>query len=443
MKRHFRVFGRLVAVGAGVLLILGAGVAPGADPPEATQRAVPIGGSDLVCAPDNAGLKLPDGFCALVVADGIPRARQMAVADNGDIFVASYGSRRQSGAGGVYALRDTSGDGKADVRIKFGERGGHGALLHGEHLYFSTDDAVYRYTLPAGSLEPSGPPETIISGLPSRHHGAKSMVIDDDGTLFVNIGSPSNVCAEQTREPGSPGLDPCPQREVRAAIWKFDANRAGQTLDDGERYASGVRHAVALKQHPSNGGLYAVVHGRDRLFQSWPEYYTAEDGAEKPSEEFIRIEEGDDFGWPYCYHDPITNRRVLAPEYGGDGTKLGRCADMKAHIFGFPGHWAPNGLLFYTGSMLPERFRNGIFVSFHGSWNRAPLEQQGHNVVFLPLNGDEPAGPFEVFADGFAGANVEPRGAAHRPVDIAQAPDGSVLISDDSGGTIWRIVYER
>jgi len=174
---------------------------------------------------------------------------------------------------------------------------------------------------------------------------------------------------------------------------------------------------------------------------NWPQYYDDVQSAEKPSEKLVAIESGDDFGWPYCYHDPELGHLVLAPEYGGDGKTIGRCSAVKEPLIGFPAHWAPNGIEFYTGEQFPSRYRDGAFVAFHGSWNRAPGPQGGYNVVFVPFQGETVSGSWEVFADGFAGATKTPREAAHRPVGVAQGPDGSLYVSDDSGGRIYRIVF--
>lgn len=395
------------------------------------------------CDEDNAGISLPSGFCALVFADAVGRARHMAVAPNGDVFVALRASRRGGDTGGIVALRDSDGDGRADIKRNFGELGGTGIALHEGYLYFGADDRVLRYRLPGGSLEPSGPPETIVSGLPAEgSHTAKSLAISRDGSLFVNIGAPSNSCQQQDRSSGSPGQDPCPQLERRAGIWRFDANRTGQTQADGERFATGLRNVVALSLHPTSGVLYGAQHGRDQLGQNWSELFSTEDNAEKPSEEFVRIRRGDDFGWPYCYHDPELNRLVLAPEYGGDGEVRGRCDAKKEPLVAFPAHWGPNGSLFYTGSQFPARYHGGAFIAFHGSWNRAPLPQGGYNVAFVPFDETEqPAADWEVFAEGFPGGDVSPRGAEHRPSGLAQGPDGSLFVSDDQGGRIYRIVY--
>ena len=224
---------------------------------------------------------------------------------------------------------------------------------------------------------------------------------------------------------------------------RFDANRAGQTQADGVRFATGLRNVVALRMHPSNGSLYGVQHGRDQLFQNWPDLFSAEDQAEKPSEELVRIRLGDDFGWPYCYHDPALDMLVLAPEYGGDGKKVGRCFDKAEPMLAFPAHWAPNALLFYTGDQFPQSYRGGAFIAFHGSWNRAPLPQAGYKVVFVPFKEGWPLGSYETFADGFAGGTLSPREAAYRPGGLAQGSDGSIYITSAKGGRIWRVISVR
>ena len=155
----------------------------------------------------------------------------------------------------------------------------------------------------------------------------------------------------------------------------------------------------------------------------------------------MRIEEGDNFGWPYCYFDPATKTKVLAPEYGGDGSMTGRCAEMKDPLLGFPAHWAPNDLEFYTGRQFPEEYWGGAFIAFHGSWNRAPEPQAGYNVAFAPFQGGSPTGDWTVFADGFAGGDLSPNGARHRPVGLAVGPDGSLFISDSQVGTVWKVIY--
>jgi glucose/arabinose dehydrogenase len=195
---------------------------------------------------------------------------------------------------------------------------------------------------------------------------------------------------------------------------------------------------VALTLDPA-GQLWAAQHGRDQLGQNWPKLFTLEQSAEKPSEELFPVNEGDDFGWPYCYHDLELGRRVLAPEYGGDGRSVGRCEGKKDPAVAFPAHWGPNGLAFYTATQFPARYRGGAFVAFHGSWNRAPLPQAGYRVTFVPFQDGRPAGSYETFADGFW--HEDGTGPRHRPVGVAEGPDGSLYITDDAAGRIWRVMY--
>ena len=153
------------------------------------------------------------------------------------------------------------------------------------------------------------------------------------------------------------------------------------------------------------------------------------------------MKQGGDYGWPECYYDPFQSKLVLAPEYGGDGgKKVGSCAGKIAPIAAFPAHWAPNGMVFYDKQEFPPHY-HGVFIAFHGSWNRAPFPQSGYNVVFQPLVGDRASGKCEIFADGFAGMTKSPEKAAHRPSGVAVGPDGSLYVSDDVRGRIYRIVY--
>ncbi len=394
------------------------------------------------CDPENAGLTVPEGFCALIVADHVGRARHLTVAANGDVIVALAASRTEDG--GVVVLRDTTGDGQADVESRFGSGAGNDVELRDGYLYFAINDAVVRYPWRQGALQPTGPADTIVSGLPAESsHRAKSIAFDDDGGMYVNIGSPSNSCQQERRTPGVPGKDPCDELETRAGIWRFDADRTRQTQADGTRFATGLRNTVALAVRPQDGRLYGVVHGRDQLAQLWPEYFTDAQNAETPAEEFVRIEAGSDFGWPYCYYDPQLEQKVLAPEYGGDGERVGRCRDKDDPLLALPAHWAPNGLHFYQGTQFPGPFRGGAFIAFHGSWNRAPLPQEGYNVVLARFDDDGPTGRWTVFVRGFAGGTMGPREAEHRPVGVAEGPDGSVYVSDDRGGRIYRIIFER
>ena len=411
----------------------------------ALATPAPLTAQDSIpaCDPDDGGLTLPQGFCALVVADDLGRIRHLAVRPDGDIYVAVRGRRDEPG--GVIALRDTSGDGRADLVMRIVEDGGGtGIALDGEHLLYGRDDAVLRFRLSPEGPGVSGPAETVVDGLPATGgHAAKSLAVDGRGGLFVNIGSASNACQVQDRARGSPGLDPCPELASQAGIWRFPIGATGLAQQDGERWASGLRNTVALAIRGLDGALYGVVHGRDQLHQNWPELYSEGSSAETPSEEFVRVERGKRYSWPECFHDPELDALVLAPEYGGDGTTVGRCASRTGPIATYPAHWAPNALAFYEASMFPDRYRGGAFIAFHGSWNRAPLPQGGYNVVFQPFGAQGPVGAWERFAEGFAGPDMSPGGARHRPTGLAVGPDGSLYVSDDSGGRIWRILYPR
>ncbi len=393
-----------------------------------------------VCDSDNAGLTLPAGFCAVVVADQVGAPRHLAVAPNGDLFVAL--ETRRGGPPGVLALRDTTGDGKADVVAHFGTAGGTGIALGKGVLYFATRSTVLRYAMRGGQLTPLGEPQVVARDLPSDgNHTAKSLALSPDGrTLFVNFGSASNSCQVADRMLESPGRDPCPELAYRSGIWRFDADKTNQTGASG-RYATGIRNAVGLAFAP-DGQLWATQHGRDQLGQNWPKLFTLEQSAERPSEELLRVNEGDDFGWPYCYHDGALGHLVLAPEYGGDGKQAGVCARKEEPAVAFPAHWAPDGLAFYAGTQFPARYAGGAFIAFHGSWNRAPLPQAGFRVVFVPFKDGAPAGggAYETFADGFW--HEDGAGPQHRPVGLAVGPDGSLYITDDAAGRIWRVMYK-
>lgn len=399
--------------------------------------------AQAACTPPD-GLKLPPGFCATVFADAVGPARHLAVRENGDVYVAL--SRAHAG-GAIVALRDTNGDGHADIIRYFGpDDGGTGIAVRGAYLYFAPNTELLRYTLTKDGLLSEAGADTIVRNLPAQHqHAAKSIAFDGTGHVYINIGAPSNACQRRDRRRGSPGIKPCPLLEKYGGIWRFDANRQRQTQADGVHFASGIRNAVALAWNPVAKGLYLVQHGRDQLHDLFPALYSYEASADLPAEELIHVEQGGNFGWPYCYYDQHQHLKVLAPEYGGDGKKVGDCDKYGQPIMAFPGHWAPDALLFYSGTQFPAHYRGGAFIAFHGSWNRAPLPQQGYKVVFVPFTNGVPSGRYETFADGFAGKGVitSPGQARYRPVGVAEGPRGALYVSDSQRGRIWKISYAR
>jgi glucose/arabinose dehydrogenase len=388
----------------------------------------------------NAGvqIELPKGFRSKAVAGPVGRARHLAIHANGDVYVKL--ERLRNGKG-IVRLRDKNGDGVLEDSLFFGNYIGTGIAIKNGYLYASSDSKVFRYPFNAQQeIDPNQEPETIVTGLlDQRQHASKSIALDDAGNLYVNIGAPSNMCQEQDRVKGSPGQNPCPILEKAGGIWKFSASQKNQSYPEGVRYATGLRNVVGLDWNTASNDLYVMQHGRDMLFQFYPELFDQQSGAVNPAEELFRVKAGADCGWPYCYYDNDKQKKLLNPEYGGDRNKVGDCAGKTASIVQFPGHLAPNALLFYTGNQFPEKYKNGAFIAFHGSWNRAPEPQAGFFIAFVPMKDGMPNGAWEIFANGFAGADVNK--PQYRPCGLAQGPDGSIYVTDDKQGMIWKIEY--
>lgn len=390
----------------------------------------------------NAGLTLPKGFVAVKFATGLGEARHIVVTPRGDVYVKL--SSLLNGKG-IYYLHDSNGDGVADVQTGFGDFPGTGIGIHDGYLYASSDTRVYRYKLDKDYkvIDPEHP-EVVVTGLLDRHeHSAKPFTFDEKGNIYITVGAYSNSCQVQDRQPGSPGIKPCPILDSAAGIWKFNASKLNQTYGDGERFATGLRNEMGIAWNHKVNGLYVMQHGRDQLHDLYPNLYSTQKSAQLPAECLYRLHQGDNAGWPYIYYDQIQHKKILAPEYGGDGKKQAG-KDAIDPLMAFPGHLAPDGLVFYEASQFPEKYHNGAFIAFHGSWNRAPEPQKGYFVAFVPFKGDKPVGNWEIFADGFAGGPqfMSPGGAKHRPCGLAVGPDGSLFVSDDQNGTIFRISYK-
>jgi glucose/arabinose dehydrogenase len=389
-------------------------------------------------------LKLPAGFNASVIVPELGRNRHLVVQKNGDIYVKLD---KLIDGKGIVVLRDVEKNGKYKVVSSFGDYTGTGIAIHDGYLYASSDDQVFRYKFNEQNeiIHPEAP-ELLVTGLvKKRDHATKSLALDNAGNIYVNIGAPSNACQVQDRTKDSPGQDPCPILEQAGGIWQFKADKLNQSYSEGVRYATGLRNVVGLDWNTSVNELFAMQHGRDQLNTLFPGMYDDKQSAELPAEEMFMVKKGSNFGWPYCYYDQFQSKKILAPEFGGDGKKQGRCEGVDKPILAFPGHWAPNGLLFYTGNQFPDKYKNGAFIAFHGSWNRAPLQQAGYKVVFVPFKNGKPEGEWEVFADGFAGTTTvqSPRDAKARPCGLAQGPDGSLYISDSVKGAIWKVNYKK
>jgi len=406
----------------------------------------PVATNDAFEVPE---LILPPGFEATVVFEGTGESREIFVREDGDIFVSLAGLRD---APHILGLRDDNGDHVIDVVVSFhhlttpeSERTPQVHIEYfDDYLYAVDNEQLVRMHLPPGQLAPDREIEVIVDRIPyQRGHRGRTLSIDDEGWVYVNIGAPSNVCQAKSKTTGSPGLDPCPQLQQHAGIWRWRGDILHQHRDDGELFAGGIRNAIAQTWDPVYAGLYVAQMGRDRLDSLWPEIFDSQQNAELPAEEFFRAEKGQNYGWPYCYYDHLQGKKVLAPEYGGDGKSIGRCSEFAQPQVAFPGHYSPSSIAFYHHEQFPPHYRGGAFVALKGSWNRAPLPQDGYIVAYLPFAESAPTGTWEVFADGFKGFSslYERDNAVYRPQSVFMHPDGSLYILDNKQGRIWRVTY--
>jgi glucose/arabinose dehydrogenase/mono/diheme cytochrome c family protein len=406
------------------------------------------------CPGDNGGLTLPPGFCATIFADGIGHARHLVVSPAGVVYVNTwsgryYGNDTPHAGGFLVALKDTSGGGVADVIQRFGETvqsggaGGTGIGIYDGALYAELNDKILKYPLLKGSVSAGEKSQTVVSGLPlGGDHPMHPFAIDASGDLYIDVATATNSCQEKNRTLKSPGKDPCTELESRGGIWLYKAKKTDQVFSPAQRYATGIRNAEGFALDAPGRRIFITQHGRDQLHTNWPDIIKdADQEATLPSEELLLLKRDGDYGWPKCYYDPFQQSLVLAPEYGGDGKTVGACAQKLGPVAIFPAHWAPNDMVLYDQHQFPERYRNGVFIALHGSWNRAPYAQSGYNVVYQGLSGEKASGQCEIFADGFAGPDKSPAKAAHRPTGLAVGPDGALYVADDVTGRIYRIAY--
>ena len=397
-------------------------------------------------------ITVPAGFKATVFHPGLGASRHIAVRENGDVYVARQYRierkmfRQEAAWGAIVAMRDADGDGVADTVQSFGPTDIGGVVrIHDDQLYFASDQVVYRMALD-DNLVPQTVAEPLAGGFPmTASHGTKTLAFDTAGNMYVNSGTPVNACESKPMSRAAPGIDPCPYLERSGGIWKFADDKLHQDQErDGERYVTGIRNVVAMAWNPWADKLYFVMHGRDAIGMLWPDFYSKQDNADLPAEEFHVAEAGDNFGWPYTYFDPRSNKRMLGPEYGGDGKTEAQSRNNEQYkdpLIAFPAHWAPNDLLFHSGNNLPEKYAQGAFIIFHGSWNRMPFEQDGFKLVFVPMRDGKVTGDWEVFIEDFVGPKPvkNPGQAAYRPTGLAEGPDGSIYITEDKHGRIWKV----
>lgn len=384
--------------------------------------------------PLKADLELPQGFAATIIADSVGAARHMAVTSNGAIYVKLNNLKNGKG---IYRLSDPDGDGVFDQSTGFGNYPGTGIGIQDGYLYASSNTGVYRYKLSNEQYADTTAPEKIVDGLVARKQdAAKAIVLDNQHNLYVAICSYSDAARECAGK-----VLACPLLDSVGGIWQFKADKTNQTYADGTRYATGLKSVVGFAWNTSTNSLFALQHGRGQFDDLYPQYFTPEYSAKFPAETMYELTKGSDAGWPYVYYDHINKKKLLAPEFGGDGKKTGGENTLDP-IVAFPAHLGPNDLLFYTGTLFPEKYRNGAFIAFH---NQSQELHKGFFVAFVPFKNGKPSGDWEIFASNFAGIDLQhPKGSVqHRPCGLAQAPDGSLYVADDMKGTIYRITYNK
>jgi len=344
---------------------------------------------------------MPEGFSVNYFAYGLDNARWMTVAPNGDVFLA------EARPGRITLLRDSDGDGQADITRVFAKnhRYPHGMVIRDGYLYVTDLDNIWRYSYADDQLRATEPPRGMLQpgALGGRRgHITRTLAISPDGRRFyVAIGSKNNIAEE----------DP-----PRASVQEFNLDGSGQRT-----YASGLRNAVGIAFRPGSDDLYVVVNERDGV------------GDELVPDFLTRVEDGDFFGWPYAYVGPNPQ-----PGYGDKRPDL--VAQTKLPDVLFRSHSAPLGLVFYDGSAFPAEYQGDAFVALHGSWNAA--SPRGYMIARVRFDKGRPVGDYEVFATGFWERGDTTAEVWGRPAGLAVAADGSLLIADDMGGVIWRISYE-
>ncbi|MEY2792140.1 MAG: hypothetical protein RJA76_132 [Bacteroidota bacterium] len=389
-------------------------------------------------AQDASPVVVPKGFKVQQIASDLGATRQIAITKKGEVYAKL--SKLKEGKG-IYHLVDTDKDGILDKKELFGDFPGTGVKIQNGYLYTSSNKGLYRFKLDANQqIIDKNAPEKIIDGLPDHgRDNAKPFVFDNSGeSVYMTIGSWNDPC----RIPGTgQGMSPCAILDSAGGVWKFKLNKLNQGFADGERYVTGLKNAVGIDWNTQTNTFFATGHGRGQFHDFYPQFYTPKMSQELPAEMLYEFPKaGLDAGWPYIYYDQKQQKKILAPEYGGDGKKT---AGEKAidPLVAFPAHLGPNSLHFYTGKMFPAKYKNGAFIAFHG---QSPEFKKGYLVAFVSFKNGKPSGNWEIFADNFAGVDlVNPSGPIqHRPCGLAEGPDGSLYVCDDLNGSIFKITYK-
>jgi glucose/arabinose dehydrogenase len=399
----------------------------------------------LAAEPD--GLKLPFGFHAQVVDEGVgPGARHLAIQGD-DLYISTRAERGATTPPGVIALRLGKDHKAADVQHFSTVNDGTGIRFYKGALYAASPSTVYRFKLKDHELVPSAKPEVIVDGLPAVGHDNVGMAFDNSGHILLAVSGQDNLCTDPNVPKGAPpkGLKPCPSLTGRAGVWRFNAEKPGQKFPaDGEQWATGVRDMMAVDWSPDIHAMYGVMQGRNGTSQQFGKVVSAEDDADSIAEEMHRIDKGANLGWPYTYYDIAPHARLTAPEYGGDGKTVAE-GNYSTPVVAFQAHQSPLDLLFYDGKQFPKEYRGGAFVVFQGgSGGVLPLGHHGYDVVFVPFDKKGKPGQAQIFADGFAGPDATDRNpgkAMYRPSGAAVGPDGSLYVVDTLKGRLWRIYY--
>ena len=380
--------------------------------------------SRVVARPEGALPKAPEGFAVSLFASGLNQPRVVRVAPNGDVFVA------ESAAGRVAVLSAADGAAKAASAATFAD-GLHrpfGIAFYPpgsdpRYVYVAETDRVVRFPYRAGEAKAAGPAEVVVPQLPAgRGHWTRDLAFSVDGeTLFVSVGSGSNAGEDMIEEPAE-GLAAFIAAHPLGAVWSAEEDRADVLAfspDGGEKgiFATGLRNCSGLTVEPQTGDLWCAVNERDSM------------GDDTPPDYATRVRPGAFYGWPWFYIGGHQDPRLE-----------GRRADLAGSVATpdvlIQAHSAPLGIAFYDGAQFPAEYRGDAFVALHGSWNRA--KRTGYKVVRLIFKDGAPTGEYEDFLVGFVADDASVWG---RPVDVAVARDGALLVTDDAGGAVWRIAY--